>query len=95
MNIRSEQKKMRGLRFTALAVAFIFTATSVTWNTPANAATAEVIVAPVLSIDKLTIPAEMGTISRAYRGERGTPNGERFVSRFPLRVSRILRGRLV
>ncbi len=52
------------MRFTALVVAFVFTATSVTWTTPANAATADVIASSVLSIDKLSIPVEMGTIAK-------------------------------
>jgi len=54
-------------------VAFVFTATSVTWNTPATAAPAEVVAAPAFSIDSLAIPAEMGTITKEY-GVRSTAN---------------------
>jgi len=55
------------MRFTALAVAFVFTATSVTWTTPAFAAPADVTVPALSSIDKLSIPVEMGTLRRGDR----------------------------
>jgi hypothetical protein len=78
------------MRFTALAIAFVFTMTSVTWTTPANAAMTEVVAPSVSPIEKLVIPAEIGTITKTYLGERGMGNGEREAenaSRFPLAVS--------
>ena len=74
MNIKSGEHS-RGIRLTAFAVAFVFTATSVTWSTPAIAAPADVTVPIVSSLDTLVIPAEMGTISKEY-GVRGTEYGE-------------------
>jgi hypothetical protein len=76
----------------ALVVAFIFTLTSVTWNAPAHAAPVEAAAAPVFfAIENLMIPEEMGTISKTYRGKRGTGNVERksmAVTRLPLPVPR-------
>ena len=60
-----------GIRFTALVVAFVFTATSVTWTTSANAAPAEVTTPIYASIDTLAIPAEMGTISKNFLQDNG------------------------
>ncbi|MDD5226055.1 MAG: hypothetical protein PHV97_02590, partial [Candidatus Omnitrophica bacterium] len=67
MNSRSEGKHRRGIRFTALLVAFVFTVTSVTWSTPAAAGSTDAAAPLVLSLDKLTIPSEMGTITSQYR----------------------------
>ena len=91
MNIRSDQNQKPGLRFTALVVAFVFTATSLTWTTPAIAAPADLANPVFSSIDTLAIPAEMGTISKTYRGERGTGNEvtmDKDVGRLPLADSR-------
>ena len=83
MNKKSGEHS-RGIRFTALVVAFVFTATSITWSTPASALPSDAA-APVFSpIEMLAIPAELGTISKTYRGERETSN----VGRSPLDVSR-------
>ena len=66
MNKKSDPRQRPGIRLTALFMALVFTLTSVTWNTPASAAPAE-IAAPAFSpIDKLAIPAEMGSIVREH-----------------------------
>ena len=57
----------------ALAVAFVFTCTSVTWADPAAASkTSLVAPAPVgdlaLDLGKVSLPAEMGKIVETYRG---------------------------
>ncbi|MFA5158975.1 MAG: hypothetical protein WC484_00515 [Candidatus Omnitrophota bacterium] len=91
MYIKSDPKQRRGIRFTALVVVFVFTMTSVTWAAPVSSTIIDAVAPVVSSIDKLVIPAEMGTISKAYRGEREMGNGKREVagvSRFPLADSR-------
>ena len=86
MNIRSDQYRKPGLRFTALVVAFVFTATSLTWTTPAVAAPADLATPVFLSIDTLAIPSEMGTITKEYEvrsaeyGENAKP-GTPYASR--------------
>jgi methylase of polypeptide subunit release factors len=55
----------RGSRITALAVAFLFTLTSMTWSTSIPVVSAAVPVPAVPPIEKLSIPAEIGTITRA------------------------------
>ena len=65
MNIKSRQRR-RGIKFLALAVVIIFTATSVTWNIPASAASVEVVASSLASVDHLVIPAEIGSITAQY-----------------------------
>ena len=76
MNIRSDQKHRRSIRFTALVVAFVFMVTSVTWTTPAGAAPADMAAPVVSSLDTLAIPAEIGSITREY-GVRSTAKDSR------------------
>jgi cellulose synthase/poly-beta-1,6-N-acetylglucosamine synthase-like glycosyltransferase len=64
MNRKSERPYSRGIRFMALAIAFVFTVTSVTWNTPVEAAPTEAALPAAFSIEKLAIPAEMGSIAK-------------------------------
>jgi len=66
MHKKCHQKHRIGIRLTALIVAFVFTLTSVFWSTPASAAPAEVAAVSFLPLDKLAIPAEMGTISKQF-----------------------------
>ncbi|MFA5167043.1 MAG: methyltransferase, partial [Candidatus Omnitrophota bacterium] len=58
------------MRFTAFVVVFVFTVTSVTWTTPVSAAPTDVAAPVVSSIDKLAIPAEMGSIQKMFLGTR-------------------------
>lgn len=67
MSVKSQKSHRDALRFTALVTAFVFTVTSVSWSTPVNAAPADSAAAVVLPIDKLTIPAEMGTMRLGNR----------------------------
>ena len=52
MNTTSSEHS-QGVKFVALVVTFVFTLTSVTWNTSANAAPTEAAVPAVFSVDKL------------------------------------------
>jgi len=73
MNGKADKTHRPGLRFTALAVAFVFTLTSVTWNSPASAAPAETAVPAFSSIEKLVIPAEIGSMRESTEsGVRST-----------------------
>lgn len=67
MTVKSEHTHGQGIRLTALAVAFVFTVTSVTWTTSAVASSVNATSAGVFPIDSLTIPAEMGTITSQFR----------------------------
>ena len=91
MIVKSKKTHGRGTKFTAFAVAFVFTVTSVIWITPATAAPTDAAAPAVLPMDTFSIPPEMGTIIKTYRGERGTGNEKReagSVSHSPLAVSR-------
>jgi GT2 family glycosyltransferase/methylase of polypeptide subunit release factors len=75
MSIKSGKNHGRSIRLAALVVAFIFTATSVTWTTPPLAVAADAVPSVIASITTLSIPAEMGTITREY-GVRSSEFGE-------------------
>lgn len=60
----------RGIKPISLGLALVFAVTSVTWNAPVVAASSDVVVSSFAAIDKLTIPPEMGTISKlSLRGQ--------------------------
>ncbi len=76
---KSGQTHRRGSRAIALGVAFVFTLTSITWSTPTLAAPSDVSLAPAMPIEKLSIPAEMGSISKTYRGSGDVAPHDRMV----------------
>jgi hypothetical protein len=67
MIVKSKKTYGRGTRFTAFAVAFVFTVTSVIWITPATAAPTEAVAPAVLPMDTFSIPPEMGSIQKIFR----------------------------
>ena len=91
MNLKIRQRHCWKARFLSLAVAVVFSVTSVSWNPSASVASVDPVTHVLASLNELVIPEEMGTISKTYRGERGTGSGlgkAADVSRYPLAFTR-------